>query len=450
MLDIHLVRENPELLKQNLSRRNNPLPLLQLDELLAADAQWRKRKQENDAFRHQRNRISQEINRAKKQGVAIDSLLLQAKELPQKIRENDEQISSLEIQIRDLLLRLPNLLDASVPVGKDESENAEVRKRGKPFKPSFELRHHGELASALRLADFENAVKISGSGFYFLLGDLALLDLALQRYAIDVLLKKNFVLVQPPLLMNRESYETVVSLADFENVMYKIDNENLSLVATSEHPLVARFLNHAFASDELPQKFVGVSPCFRKEIGKHGLDERGFFRVHQFNKVEQIVFCRPDESPAFFEELANNAEAFLDSLGIAFRTVNVCTGDIGVIASKKYDVEGWSPREGKYIELISCSNCTDYQARRLNAKFVDSDGERKLVHTLNSTMIATTRFLRILLENNQTLKGTVKVPKPLWKYMNGKKEIGLHPTHLRQKKKPVKKQRPKPKPKQRR
>lgn len=426
MLDIRLIRENPQSVRENLERRNNPELLLQLDELVEADSEWRKRKQENDVFRHERNSISQDINQAKKQGQPVDSLLEKARQLPQKIKENDERIKELELRIHDLLLQLPNLLDASVPFGKDETENVEIRKKGKTAKPSFELKHHGELARVLGLADFENAVKISGTGFFFLLGDLALLDLALQRHAIDLLLKKGFVLVQPPLLMNREAYETVVSLAEFENVMYKIENQDLYLIATAEHPLVSRFMNHTFQFAELPLKFAGVSPCFRREIGKHGLEERGFFRVHQFNKVEQIVFCEPGEGPKLFEELAKNAEQFLDSLGIPYRTVNVCTGDMGILASKKFDVEGWSPREGKFIELMSCSNCTDYQARRANTKFLDSDGERKLVHTLNSTMVASTRFLRIALENWQTKDGKIKIPKPLWKYMNGKKEIGGH------------------------
>ncbi len=443
MLDIRLIRENPRLVRENLERRNNPELLLQLDELVEADLEWRKRKQENDVFRHERNTVSQQINDAKKQGLPVDSLLEKARQLPQKIRENDERIKELESRTHDLLLQLPNLLDSSVPFGKGESENAEVRKKGKLPKPSFELKHHGELARELNLADFENAVKISGTGFFFLLGDLALLDLALQRHAIDLLLKKGFVLVQPPLLMNREAYETVVSLADFENVMYKIESEDLYLIATSEHPLVSRFLNHTFQSAELPLKFAGVSPCFRREIGKHGLDERGFFRVHQFNKIEQIVFCKPEESPVLFEQLAKNAELFLDSLGIPYRTVNVCTGDIGIIASKKFDVEGWSPREGKYIELMSCSDCTDYQARRANAKFVDSDGEKKLVHTLNSTMVASTRFLRIAIENWQTKEATIRIPKPLWKYMNGKKEFSLPKPKAAKKTKPAKPKRKK-------
>lgn len=426
MLDIRLVRENPQLVKQNLSKRQDPKLLSLLDELIQSDLDWRNLRTQTDSLRHERNQISDSINKAKKSGQPVDALLEKAKNLPRQIKENESNIQELENRNRSLLLRIPNLLDDSVPVGKDASENIEIRRKGKTVKPSFELRHHGELAHALNGADFENAVKISGTGFFFLLGDLALLDLALQRLAIDLLIKKGFVLVQPPFLINREAYNAVAPLSDFEDVLYKIENEDLFLIATSEHPLVSRFLNHTFDPKELPLKFAGVSPCFRREIGKHGLDERGFFRVHQFNKIEQVVLCHPSQSKRLFEELAKNAEEFLQLLNIAFRTVNVCTGEIGIIASQKFDIEGWSPREQQFIELMSCSNCTDYQARRLNAKLFENN-EKVLVHTLNNTMVATTRFLRIALENWQTKDGTVKIPKPLWKYMNGKKEIGAVP-----------------------
>ncbi|MBU0635916.1 serine--tRNA ligase [Candidatus Micrarchaeota archaeon] len=423
MLDIKLIREKPDLVRKNLEKRQDPKLLSNLDELVQADIEWRNLKQQNDDLRHERNQISQQINQSKKQGTSIAQLLEKAKQLPQKIKGNDENIRDLEKKIKQLLYQIPNLLDSSVPFGKDDSNNKVVRSSGKPKKPAFPLKHHGALAKELGVADFENAVKISGTGFFFLLGDLALLDLALQRFTVDLLLKKGFTLVYPPALMNRKAYEAVVSLSDFEDVMYKIENEDLYLIATSEHPLVSRFLGHTFREEELPQTFVGISPCFRREVGKHGLDERGFFRVHQFNKVEQIVLCKSKESPQFFEKIVKNAEEVLQKLKIPYRVTNVCTGDIGIIASKKFDVDGWSPRESRYIELMSCSNCTDYQSRRLNAKYFDSKGEKQLVHTLNATMLATARFLRIFIENHQTKKGSIKIPSPLWKYMNNKKEI---------------------------
>jgi seryl-tRNA synthetase len=388
------------------------------------DAKWRTLKSENDALRQKRNSISQEINSAKKAGKSIEPLLAEAKSLPDRIKQNDVAITELELRNRWLLMRIPNLLADDVPYGKDSSENVPIKSKGKASKPSFEIVHHGELAKKLGLADFDAAVKVSGSGFFYLLGDLALLDLALQRFAIDLLLKKGFVLVQPPYLLNRSAYETMVSLSDFEEVMYKVDGADQYLIATSEHPLGARFIDHTFSPSGLPVRMAGISACFRREIGKHGLDERGFFRVHQFNKVEQVVFCLPQDSPKQFESIRRNSEEFLEALSIPYRTVLICTGDMGIIASKKYDIEGWSPREQKYFELMSCSNCTDYQAHRLNAKYADpKTNARESVHTLNNTMVATTRFLRCCLENWQTKDGTIKLPKALWKYMNGKKEI---------------------------
>ena len=291
------------------------------------------------------------------------------------------------------------------------------------MKPSFEIVHHGELAKRLDLADFDNAVKISGTGFFFLKGDLALLDLALQRFGIDLLLKKGFTLIQPPFLMNRKAYEGVTDLSDFEKVMYKLDGEDSYLIATAEHPMAAMYKNEILDETMLPIRFAGVSACFRKEIGKHGLDERGFFRVHQFNKVEQFVFCKPEDSAKEFELLEKNSQEFFEKLGIPFAVTNICTGDIGIIASKKYDLNGWSPREQKYIELGSCSNCTSYQAVRLNIKYRKKDGEKDFVHTLNNTMVPTSRTLRVLLETYQTKQGTIKIPKALQPYMNGLKEI---------------------------
>ncbi len=426
MLDIRLIRENPDLVRSNLLRRNQPQLLEWLDELVEKDRQWRGKKQENDVFRGARNSISQQINAAKKAGKSIESLLADAKSLPEKIRATDAEIAALEERTQWLLRRLPNLLDASVPEGVDESGNVKVRQWGKPVKPKFEVLHHGEWAKKAGLADFESAVKVSGSGFFYLLGDLALLDLALQRFAVDLLLKKGFVPVQPPLMLNREAYSTMVSLSDFEDVMYRVFDSDQYLIATSEHPLGARFLNHSFSEDELPVRLAGISPCFRREIGKHGLDERGFFRVHQFNKIEQFAVCHPKDSSKMLEELRKNSEELMQQLEIPFRTMNMCTGEMGAIASKKYDIDGWSPREQKYFELVSCSNCTDYQARRLNARFQNSKTHNhEFVHTLNATMIATTRFLRALIENHQQQNGTLRIPKVLQKYMNGKKFIGV-------------------------
>ena len=256
-------------------------------------------------------------------------------------------------------------------------------------------------------------------------GDLAILDLALQRLAIDMLIKKGFTPIQPPLMMNRRAYEGVTDLSDFENVMYKIEGEDLYMIATSEHPLVSMYMDEIFEEKDLDNaiKLAGMSPCFRREIGKHGLDERGLFRVHQFNKIEQVIICKPEKSWDLFEEISKNQQEYMQALKIPYRIVNVCTGDMGVVAAKKFDLEGWSPREGKYIELGSCSNCTSYQAVRLNIKYRKKDGTKEFVHTLNNTMIPTTRTLRVIIENYQTKEGTIKVPKALAPYMNGITEI---------------------------
>ncbi|MDP2973682.1 MAG: serine--tRNA ligase [Candidatus Diapherotrites archaeon] len=319
--------------------------------------------------------------------------------------------------------RLPNVLHDSVPAGKDDNDNKVIRKWGKTKKPAFPIKHHGQLAADLGIADFERAVKISGAGFFILKGNLALLDLALQRFAIDLLAKKGFTLIQPPLIIKRKPYEGVVDLQDFESVMYKIDNEDQYLIATSEHPLVSMYMDEILEEKQLPILLAGASPCFRKEIGKHGLDERGFFRVHQFNKIEQIIFCKPEESWKLHESLVKNAEELLKKLQLPYNVTNVCTGDMGAIAAKKYDVNGWSPREQKYFELMSCSNCTTFQSAALNIKYRKKDGSKQFVHTLNSTMVATTRALRCIIENCQTKQGTIKVPKALQPYMNGLKEI---------------------------
>jgi len=423
MLDINLVRNNPELVEKDLEKRHDKEKIAWLQDLIKKDMQWRSLKQEIDALRQKRNALSAEVNKAKAEGKDTKKLIDEAKKIPAQIKEKEAEMAALGEKVTRYLMGLPNLLHKSVPFGKDDSENLVVKTHGKASKPAFPLKHHGRLAAELGLADFERAVKISGNGFFYLKGDLALLDFALQRYAMDLLLKKGFTLVQPPFLMRRKPYEGVVSLEDFETVMYKIEGDDLYLIATSEHPMAAMYQGEILEEKDLPIRYAGTSPCFRREIGKHGLDERGFFRVHQFNKIEQFVFCKPEDSWKEFEALAKNSEALLEGLGIPYQKVNVCTGDIGLIPTKKYDINGWSPREGKFIELMSCSNCTDYQARRLGIRFRKKNGEKAVVYTLNNTMVATTRMLRVIIENYQTKKGTIKVPKVLQKYMNGIKEI---------------------------
>jgi len=427
LIDSKTIRENPAIVRDNLSKRYNEAILSSFDKWVIQDKEWRVLKAEVDDLRAKRNSITEEIKLAKGKGVDTKALLAKAKSLPVDTKKKEERLKELEEENKELIMRIPNILHDSVPFGKDDSNNVPIKFWGDAVKPKFELKHHGELAKALGVAEFDRAVKISGAGFFYLKGDLALLDLALQRLAIDILVEKGFTLIQPPLMMNKKAYSGVTDLGDFETVMYKIEGEDLYMIATSEHPLVSMYMDESFEEKDIttPIRFVGVSPCFRKEIGKHGLDERGFFRVHQFNKVEQVVFCRPEDSWKEFESISKNQEIFFQKLEIPYRVVNVCTGDMGIVAAKKFDIEGWSPREGKYIELGSCSNCTSYQAVRLNIKYKKKDGTKEYVHTLNNTMVPTTRTLRVLIENYQTKDGTIKVPKALQIYMNGKTEIKL-------------------------
>jgi seryl-tRNA synthetase len=420
MLDIRFVRAHPETVKADLQKRNDPEKTGWVDELLRKDLRSRELKGETDSLRQRRNTIARDINAAKKAGRDAKDLMAEAAALPQKIRACDAEQEEIKNTIHNYLMRLPNILHDSVPVGKDDSENVAVKHAGNPRTVDFELKNHGQLAADNNWADFERATKIAGAGFYFLKGSLVLLDLALQRYALDLLEKKGFTPVIPPYMINRSSYEGVTDLGDFEKVMYKIDGDDAYLIATSEHPIGAMYRDEIFEEKDLPLRLAGISPCFRREIGAHGLDTKGLFRVHQFTKVEQFVFCKPEDSWAIHEELLANAEEIFSGLDLPYRVVNICTGDIGTVAAKKYDIEVWMPRENAYKEVVSCSNCTSYQAVRLNIKVRDkSDFESKQhIHTLNSTAVATSRVIRAILENNQENDGSVRIPPVLMPFMN--------------------------------
>jgi seryl-tRNA synthetase len=420
MLDIRFVRANPDAIKADLNKRNDTEKLAWVDEVIKKDARSRELKAETDILRQRRNTIAREINAARKAGHVANDLMAEAAGLPQKIRDCDAEQEENATTIHAYLMRLPNILHESVPVGKDDSENVEIKRAGTPRTFDFEIRNHGQLAVDMGWADFERATKISGAGFYFLKGSLVLLDMALQRYAIDLLVQKGYTPITPPYMLNRTSYEGVTDLGDFEEVMYKIDGNDAYLIATSEHPIGAMFQDEIFEEKDLPLRFAGISPCFRREIGAHGLDTKGLFRVHQFTKVEQFVFCKPDESWQIHEELLANAEEIYQNLGLPYHVVTICTGDIGTVAAKKYDIEVWMPREHAYKEVVSCSNCTSYQAVRLNIKVRDkSDFELKqYLHTLNSTAIATSRVMRAILENYQEPDGRVQIPPVLRSYMN--------------------------------
>ncbi|MGV8108186.1 serine--tRNA ligase [Methanospirillum sp.] len=422
MLDIRFIRANPDIVKADLRKRNDLDKITWVDDLIAQDIRHRELIGLTNELRHRRNSISYDINRAKKAGEDARSLITEAANLPKRIKENEAEMEEISAKIRNYLMRLPNILHESVPVGKDDSANVEVTKVGTPRNFDFDLKNHGQLAADNNWADFERATKTSGAGFYFLKGNLVLLDLALQRFSLDLLMEKGYIPVIPPYMINRKSYEEVTDLDDFVKVMYKIEDDDAYLIATSEHPMAAMYQDEIFEEKDLPLKLAGLSPCFRREIGSHGLDTKGLFRVHQFHKVEQFVYCHPDDSWTIHEELRENAEEIFQKLEIPYRLVNICTGDIGTVAAKKYDIEAWMPRENEYREVVSCSNCTTYQAVRLNIKVRDKEDfeSKQYVHTLNSTAIATSRAMRAILENNQQEDGSVLIPKVLRPYIHNK------------------------------
>jgi seryl-tRNA synthetase len=431
MLDIKVFREQPELIRKNLEQRKDTEKLAWVDKVIEMDTEYRRLLTEAQSLRQRRNQVSEQINALKKQGKDAKELLVEAKEIPTKINKIEETTAKLSQEIRFLQMRLPNILHESVPFGADDNENVAIRHWGTPKKAEdfakewgFELKNHSQVIEDLGIGEFKKATEVSGTGFYYLIGDLALLEQALQQFAITHLVKKGFKLVEPPLMMRRKPYEGVTDLTDFENVMYKVEGEDSYLIATSEHPIGAMLMNETLEENKMPLKLAGVSPCFRKEIGSHGVDTRGIFRVHQFNKIEQFIFCKPEESWGFHEELIKNAEELYQMLELPYRVVNICTGDIGIVAAKKYDIEVWMPRENAYKEVVSCSNCTAYQGVRLNIKYKKADGEKEFVHTLNSTAIATSRVLRAIIENFQNKDGSFNVPKALLPYMHGITVIG--------------------------
>ena len=419
MLDIKLIRENPELVKKDLKKRGDLEKIELVDELLELDRRAQELKKRSQELRRKRNELTREIAELKKKNMDIKEKLREAEEIPKLIKEVEGELEKVEGRIREILMILPNLLHESVPVGESEEDNVVVRTWGKIRKFDFEPKDHVTLLLNLDIVDLERAAKISGARFFFLKNEGVLLEHALMRYAIDLLLKKGFKLLEPPFMLRRKPYEGVISMSDFEEMIYKIEGEDLYLIATSEHPLISMFMNEVIPANELPIKLIGFSANFRKEAGAHGKDTKGIFRTHQFYKVEQIIICRPEDSWNYHEELIKNAEEIFQGLEIPYRVVNVCTGDIGTVAAKKYDLEAWIPAQNKYREMVSCSNCTDYQARRLNIKFRERPGEKaKLVHTLNSTAI-TTRAIVALVENFQEEDGSVRIPKALVPYMNG-------------------------------
>ena len=402
------------------------MPHDNIDQVIRLDEEWRQARYDADQLRKKRNEAARGIAEAKKSGdsAAADSILAEVASLGKEIDAMSEKVDSCLAERDAIRMRVPNILHDSVPVGEDDQKNTLHSLHGDKTELGFEARNHNDLIEMNNWVDLARGAKVTGSRFYFLQGDLARLEMALQSYSANFLMDRGYTLVQPPLMMNREAYEGVTDLGDFETVMYGIEPDKYYLIATSEHPLTAMRMDEIIEPSELPIKLVGVSSCFRREVGAHGLSDRGIWRVHQFTKIEQIVICNPDDSWGHHEELLTNAVELWDSLGLHYRVVNICTGDMGTVASKKYDLEAWLPGANSYKEVVSCSNCTDYQANRLRMRYRTSEGN-SAVHTLNSTAVATSRALVAIMEQYQNEDGTVRVPDVLVPHMGGQ-EV-LHP-----------------------
>jgi len=413
MLEMKVFRENPDVIFEDLKRRNASDKIAK--DVVELDKKWRKFIEEGNTLRALRNSISKEIGELKKNGKNTDSVLKKMSGIKDKIIQNEKNTKDMLKKRDRARMRVPNILEKEVPFGNSEDGNKEISLHGPKPKKS-ESTPHQEIIENINGADLKRASKIAGRRFYFLTGDLARLEMALINYAIDVLYQKKYTLAIPPFFMNKDAYEGVVDLNDFEDVMYKIEDQDFYLIATSEHPLTARFKDEILEIKNEPLRYAGVSTNFRKEVGAHGLSDRGIWRVHQFAKVEQIIICKPDDSKEMHNELLNNAIEIFEGLEIPFRVVDICTGDIGTVAARKFDLEAWMPASQQWKEIVSASNCTSYQSVRLNMRYRTPEGTT-YPHTLNATAIATTRALAAILENNQQEDGSIVIPKILRKWM---------------------------------
>lgn len=425
MLDSKLLRENPQAIKDMLKKRGLDFPI---NDLIALDKKRRHLIMEMQDLKHKKNIIAHLIaNKKKEKQDSINDEIYQMKEIGNKIVQLEMEQARVESNFKHLMLSIPNIIHESVPICNNQTENVIVKQYKSPRGMiNFRPKDHIDIATSLDLIDLERAAKISGARFYFLKNDLVKMNQALINVGLDYLSEKGFTLIQPPYMIRREAMEGAVILGDFEQVIYKIEEEDLYLIGTSEHAMVSMHMNEILDGKKLPIKYACVSPCFRKEAGAHGRDMKGIFRVHQFEKVEQILFCRPDDSWKEHDKMLEATEKFYEKLGIPYRIVLLCSADLGKVSAKTYDIEAWFPGQNNYREVVSCSNCIDYQARRLRIRFRDHiNDETKLVHTLNSTLVATERTMVSIIENYQTQRGTIEVPEILQKYMGDVKEIRL-------------------------
>ncbi|MBR3760970.1 MAG: serine--tRNA ligase [Ruminococcus sp.] len=434
MLDIKFLRTNPDIVKENIKKKFQDEKLELVDKVIEFDEQCRKAKSEGDDLRNQKNLKSKEFGKykaiinksddeaAKAEAMAnVDKLTAEIEEIDKRRAELEEIESKLNEEIRNMMLVIPNIIDDSVPIGKDDSENVEVEKFGEPFVPDFEVPYHVDIMEKVNGIDLDSARKTSGNGFYYLCGDIAQLQSCILSYARDFMIDKGFTYYIPPFMIRSDVVTGVMSFAEMEGMMYKIEGEDLYLIGTSEHSMIGKFIDTIIPQNELPKTLTSYSPCFRKEVGAHGIEERGVYRIHQFEKQEMIVVCEPEESMDWFHKLYSYTVEFFRTLDIPVRTLECCSGDLADLKVKSIDVEAWSPRQKKYFEVGSCSNLGDAQARRLNIKYKTPDKQKYFAHTLNNTVVAPPRMLIAFLENNINEDGSIRIPKALQPYM--RKEI---------------------------
>ena len=425
MLDIKFLRENPDVVKENIKKKFQDSKLPLVDEVIALDKELRTIMQEADGLRANRNKVSKGIGAlmAKGKKEEAEAEKVKVTQFSERLAECERLEAELKDKVRTIMLTIPNIIDPSVPIGEDDSKNVEVERFGEPVVPDFEIPYHTDIMKTFDGIDLDAAGSVAGNGFYYLMGDIARLHSSILSYARDFMIDRGFTYVIPPYMIRRNVVDGVMSFAEMDAMMYKIEGEDLYLIGTSEHSMIGKFINTITKESELPKLLTSYSPCFRKEKGAHGIEERGVYRIHQFEKQEMIVVCKPEDSPKYYDVLWKNTVDFFRSLDIPVRTLECCSGDLADLKVKSVDVEAWSPRQKKYFEVGSCSNLGDAQARRLGIRVVGEDGRKYLAHTLNNTVVAPPRMLIAFLENNLRADGTVKIPEKLRMYMGGKEML---------------------------
>ena len=430
MLDIKFIRENPDIVKENIKKKFQDEKLPLVDEVIELDSQRRANIQEADQLRSDRNRLSKQVGMLMGQAKKDPSKLAEAEAVKKQVTDEAERLAALEKleaeldeKVHHIMLQIPQIIDPSVPIGPDDSANVEVQRFGEAKVPDFPIPYHTDIMESFDGIDMDAAGRVSGSGFYYLLGDIARLHEAVLAYGRDFMISKGFTYCIPPFMIHGNVVEGVMSQTDMDGMMYKIEGEDLYLIGTSEHSMIGRFIDQILPAESLPQTLTSYSPCFRKEKGAHGIEERGIYRIHQFEKQEMIVVCKPEDSKAWYDKLWNFSVELFRSMDIPVRQLECCSGDLADLKVKSCDIEAWSPRQQKYFEVCSCSNLGDAQARRLRIRYKDENGKMQLCHTLNNTCVAPPRMLIAFLENNLQADGTVKIPEVLWPYMGGTKVL---------------------------